>query len=155
MTFRDGNIPIAVIGLLISVAVTGCCMILPAGPVQPPYITSEPPYTARLMFPYKEGEKIKNVKTYEYEDIDRFPGTKRTIRWHIKATKPILAKGFKVTIANTPDGFRQVVPEEGSPFVPDANRRYRLVFTTTNRNVHYGTWWNPGDDRKLYHMLTP
>ncbi len=155
MTFRDGNIVITVLGLLILVAATGCCMILPAGPVQPAYITSEPPYTARLMFPYKEGERVKNVKIYEYEDIDRFPGTKRTICWHIKATKPVPARGFRVTIGNTPDGFRQVVPKQGMSFEPVSNRSYRVVFTTTNRNVHYGTWWDPGDDRMLYHMLRP
>jgi hypothetical protein len=155
MAIRDGKILITVLGLFISVMATGCCMVIPAKPVQPAYITAEPPYTARLMFPYKEDEKIRKLKIYEYETIERFPFSKRTIRWHIKATKPVLAKGFGVAIGTTPEGFEQVVPKESVPFVPVLNSDYHVEITTTNSNVNYLTWWNPGSARMLYFMLHP
>lgn len=155
MAIRDGKILMTVFGLFVSVVATGCCMIIPAKPVQPAYITAEPPYTARLMFPYKEDEKIRKLKIYEYKTIERFPFSKRTTCWHIKATEPVLAKGFRVTIGNVPNGFEQVVPKQSVPFVPILNSDYLVEIITTNRNVHYLTWWYPGSDRMLYFMLRP
>ena len=155
MAVRGSKILTIIVGLCTLVAAPGCCMILPAKPIQPAYITANPPYTARLMFPYKEGEKVREVKAYQYEDTEKFPGWKRTLCWRIKARKRVPAKCFEVTIGEAPNGFEQVVPKQGAPFVAVVNRRYRVVFTTTNRNVHYGTWWYPGDDRLPYRMLEP
>jgi hypothetical protein len=155
MAIGDGKILISVFGFLILVVTTGCCMIISAKPVQPAYITAEPTYTARLMFPYKEDEKVRRLKIYEYEDIERFPGWKRTLCWHIKATKPAPARGFEVTIGNVPNGFTQVVPKQNILFVPILNSRYFVEIITTNRNVHYLTWWYPGSDRMLYRALIP
>lgn len=155
MAIRDRKILITVLGLFISVVATGCCMVIPAKPVQPAHITAESPYTVRLMFPYKEGEKVREVKIYQYEDTEKFPDSKRTLCWHVKAGKRVPAKGFGVTIGDVPDRFKQVVPRQGAPFVPVVNRRYRVVITTTNRNVHYGTWWYPGYPRMLRVMLRP
>lgn len=155
MATRDGKILITVVELFISVVATGCCMIIPAKPVQPAYITAEPSYIARLMFPYREDEKVRRLKIYEYKDIEKFPGWKRTLCWHIKATKPIPARGFGVTIGNVPNVFKQVVPKQNMPFVPILNSHYYVEIITTNRNVHYLTSWYPGSDRMLYRMLTP
>jgi hypothetical protein len=155
MAIRDGKVLITVFGFFISVVATGCCMIIPAKPVQPAYITAEPPYTARLMFPYKKGEKVRKFKIYEYKDIERFPGWERTLCWHIKATKPVPAEGFGVTIGNVPNGFKQVVPKQNMPFVPILNSDYLVEIITTNRNVHYLTWWYPGSPKMLHAMLRP
>jgi hypothetical protein len=155
MATIEGKILTAVLALFISVAPTGCCMIIPAKAVQPAYITAEPPYTARLMFPYKEGEKIRKLKIYEYKTIGRFTFTKRTICWHIRATKPVLAEGLRVVIGNAPESFEQVVPKQSMPFVPALNSHYHVEITTTNRNVHYYTCWYPGSDSMLFFMLHP
>jgi hypothetical protein len=155
MAVGNSKILVTVLGFFISVAATGCCMIIPAKPVQPAYITAEPPYTARLMFPYKKDEKVRRLKIYEHKAIDRFPGTKRILCWHIKATKPVLAEGFRVAIGNTPEGFKQVVPKQSMPFVPMLNSRYHVEITTTNSNVHYYTSWYPGSDGMLFFMLHP
>ena len=155
MAIRDDKILITVVGLFISVVATGCCMIIPAKPVQPAYITAEPPYTARLMFPYKEDEKVRKLKIYEYKEIERFPGWKRTVCWHIKAAKPVPARGFGVAIGNVPNGFKQVVPKQNISFVPILNSDYLVEIITTNRNVHYLTSWYPGSDGMLYRMLIP
>ena len=144
MTIRLGKIIITVFGFFVSVMTTGCCMIIPAKPIQPAYITTEPPYTARLMFPYKEDEKIRGVKIYEYEAIEKFPFVKHTTCWHIKATKPIPAKGLRVTIGNVPNGFEQVVPGQSTRFVPVLHSEYLVEIITTNSGVYYLTWWNPG-----------
>ena len=144
MDAKGGNILIIVFGLFISIASTGCCMIIPAKPVQPAYITAEPPYTARLMFPYREDEKVRKLKIYEFKDIERFPYSKRTTCWYIKATKPVPARGFRVTIGNVPNGFKQVVPKQNMPFVPVLNSDYLVEIITTNRNVYYLTGWYPG-----------
>ena len=155
MAIRDGKIPITVFGFFISVVATGCCTIIPAKPVQPAYITAEPPYNARLMFPYREDEKVRRLKIYEYTNIERFPGWKRALCWHIKATKPIPAKGFGLTIGNVPNGFKRVVPKQNIPFVPILNSDYLVEIITTNRNVRYLTSWYPGSDGMLYRMLIP
>lgn len=152
MAVTHSKIGMTVVGLLISVAATGCCLIIPAKPIQPAYISAEPPYTARLMFPYKEGEKVRSLRIYEYTDIERFPGTKLTLRWHIKATKPVFAKGFKVTIGNTPEGFKQVVPKQSIPFVPVLNSDYHVEIGTTNSNVHYYTWWRPSSVNRRFRI---
>jgi hypothetical protein len=146
MAIRLGKIIITVFGFFILVTATGCYMILPVKPIQPAYITAEPPYTARLMFPYKEDEKIKKVKIYEYKTIEKFPFEKKTTCWHIKATKPIPAKGFRVTIGNVPNGFKQVVPEQGMLFIPVLGSEYLYLveIITTNSEIRYLTWWKPG-----------
>jgi len=155
MAIRGRKTHTTFLGVLISVVAVGCCMIVPVKPVQPAYITSKPPYMARLMFPSKEGEKVRSLKIYEYKDTKRFPGWKRTLCWHIKATKPVPAKGFRVTIGNLPNDFEQVVPKQNMPFAPVLNSRYHVEITTTNSNVLYYTWWYPGSGRMLHSMLHP
>jgi hypothetical protein len=144
MTVGDGKTLIILSSLFISVASTGCCMVIPAKPVQPAFITDESPYTARLMFPYKENERIKKLKIHEYETLEKFPFSKRSICWHIKATEAIPARGFKATIGDVPRGFKQVVPEPSALFTPVSDSQYLVEIITTNRDVYYLTWWRPG-----------
>jgi hypothetical protein len=144
MTIGYDKILITVLGFFILMMSPGCCMIIPAKPIQTAYIATEPPYTARLMFPYKDDEVIRKLKIYEYKTIERFPFSRRTTCWYIKAMKPVLAKGFRVTIGNVPNDFEQVVPEQSMPFVPIPDSIYLVEIITTNHNVCYLTGWKPG-----------
>lgn len=121
----------------------GGCWQFSLEPVQAPYITHEPPYTAMLQFPYKQDERILDVGVWE-ELGTRYDHTLNfSTRWRIKPTQRVAAMGFQVRIGQVPQDFTQIVPEGGEPFMAKPGGKYVLVITTTNRRVRYATWWAP------------
>lgn len=61
--------------------------------------------------------------------------------WAIEAVKPVLAKGFIVTIGKVPSGFKQLIPSSGSSFIPIAGTRYTLSIFTDDEWADYETSW--------------
>ncbi len=112
-------------------------------PVQAPYITREPPYTAILQFPYQEDERILDLVVRQelgarYDHTFSF-----STCWRIRAIQPVPAAGSQVRIGRVPEGFEQLVPPNGSQFGPEPGGKYVLAITTTNKRAHYCTWWAP------------
>jgi hypothetical protein len=121
----------------------GGCWAFTLEPVQAPYITREPPYTAILQFPYREDEQILDVAVRQelgarYDHTGNF-----STGWQIKAVHPVPATDFQVQIGRVPEGFTQLVPANGNQFVPVPGGKYVLAITTTNKRARYYTWWAP------------
>ena len=66
--------------------------------------------------------------------------------WQIKAVAPISAKDFSVTVGDTPQGFKQLVPLDGQSFAPLVGSKYVIQIKTTNSHVSYCGWWTPGPE---------
>lgn len=123
--------------------VSGCWQFT-LEPVQAPYVTRKPPYVAILQFPYKKNERIRDVVVRqeigaEYNHTYNFETC-----WHIKAVAPVRAEGFSVAIGDVPEGFRQLVPQDGHSFAPIVGSKYVIQIKTTNSHVSYCGWWTPG-----------
>ena len=121
----------------------GGCWLFTLEPVQAPYITREPPYTALLQFPYKGNERILDLAVRQ-ELGARYDHTLSfSTCWRIRAAQPVRATGFQVQIGCVPEGFTQLVPANGDQFTPVPGGKYVLTITTTNKRAHYCTWWAP------------
>ena len=126
-----------------SLFLLGGCWQFTLEPVQAPYVTRQPPYIASLQFPYKHNEKILEVIIGQeigakYDHTHKFK-----MCWYIKAIAPICAQDFAVTIGDIPQGFRQLVPQDGQSFVPINRGKYVIRIITTNSHVSYCGWWMP------------
>jgi hypothetical protein len=128
--------------LLIAMVAAGCWQ-LTLTPIQPPYITRQPPYVAKLMFPYRQKEKVLAVNVYEEVTEADGCSSRHEARWHIKATEPIPAADFEATIGRVQPGFEQTVPEQSRLFTPATGRRYTVEIKTTNKAVTYCSRWCP------------
>ncbi|MHC4476459.1 MAG: hypothetical protein ACYTEL_12485 [Planctomycetota bacterium] len=128
--------------LLIAMAAAGCWEFM-LTPIQPLYITRQPPYVAKLMFPYQQKEKVLGVIVYEEVTEADGCSSRYEARWQIKATEPIPAADYEVTIGHVQPGFEQTVPKQNRLFTPVAGRRYAVEIKTTNKAVTYCSRWCP------------
>ncbi len=138
----------AVAGLTgtIGALLMGGCWSFTLEPVQAPYITREPPYTAILQFPYKGDERILDVAVRQELGASYDHTFSFSTRWQIRAIQPVPATGFQVQIGHVPEGFEQLVPANGKQFTPEPRGKYVLTITTTNKRIHYCTWWAPAKE---------
>ena len=140
---RSSAKTIAGLTATIGALLMGGCWWFTLEPIQAPYITREPPYTAILQFPYKEDERIFDLVVRQ-ELGARYDHTLSfSTRWQIRAIQPVPATDFQVQIGCVPEGFTQLVPANGEQFTAVPGGKYVLTITTTNKRAHYCTWWAP------------
>lgn len=126
-----------------SLLLLGGCWQFTLEPVQAPYVTRQPPYVAILQFPYKQNERVLEIIVREEIGAEYDHTYNFETCWHIKAIAPIRAQDFAITIGDIPQGFRQLVPQDGQSFVPIARGKYVIRIRTTNSHVSYCGWWTP------------
>jgi hypothetical protein len=74
--------------------------------------------------PFQPKERVRAIRVVERDSL--YTEVKK-VCWQVVADEPVLAKGFKVTVGEVPEGFRQVIPEPPEVFAAVPGRRYYIA----------------------------
>jgi hypothetical protein len=130
--------------IFITAAISLCgCSYLDGHPGLKEISTEPSTFIVAPRSPFKDSrDGVKAIRVCK----DDIRGYDPSVIWEIRAIKHISLEAFRLKIGQVPEGFIQIIPPNGTPFVPSSGTHYLVGASFAHPSARpwsYTTWVAP------------